>query len=118
MADMYEGLLGNEHPGTLRCRLWLCKVLRVRGSLEESENCFNRPSDSRLELEGTERGHDRVHGGSEHSSGSDEEDGEAEMWMKRAVCCSQQIGGVKSMRTTRFWMTWEDSKKRKGNRVL
>ncbi|KAK2600016.1 hypothetical protein QQS21_005250 [Conoideocrella luteorostrata] len=35
-VDVSVRLLGREHPDTLRCQFWLGKVLRARGSMEES----------------------------------------------------------------------------------
>ena len=102
-AEMSERFLGSEHPDTLRCRFWLCKVLRARGSLEESHMILQQTVERQIETRGELRG-------STIESMADlstlllqmERMDEAEMWMKRALRCSQRIGGVTGTRAVRF----------------
>ncbi|KAJ8131255.1 hypothetical protein O1611_g2369 [Lasiodiplodia mahajangana] len=49
-------LLGDEHPDTLRCRFWLCKVLRARGSLSDSYRLHSKTVQQQIKTRGELRG--------------------------------------------------------------
>ena len=101
-AEMSDRFLGSEHPDTLRCRFWLCKVLRARGSLEESHRILQQTVKKQIETRGELRG-STIESMANLSTLLVQmmKMEEAEMWMKRALHCSQQIGGVESSRTLR-----------------
>ncbi|KAI0811393.1 hypothetical protein GGR55DRAFT_99653 [Xylaria sp. FL0064] len=102
--DMSVQLLGDEHPDTLRCRFWLCKTLRARGSLSDSYDLHSKTVQQQIKTRGELRGSTiesmaglstlLVQMGNMTA---------AEVWMRKALSCSEQIGGVDSARATKFW---------------
>ncbi|KAI0491036.1 hypothetical protein F4859DRAFT_520625 [Xylaria cf. heliscus] len=102
--DMSVQLLGDEHPDTLRCRFWLCKTLRARGLLRDSYELHSKTIQQQIKTRGELRGStiESMAGLSTLLAQMGNMTA-AEVWMRRALRCSEQIGGVDSARATKFW---------------
>lgn len=97
-------LLGDEHPDTLRCRFWLCKTLRARGLLSDSYHLHSKTIQQQIKTRGELRGSTiesmaglstlLVQMGNMTA---------AEVWMRKALRCSEQVGCVDNARATKFW---------------
>ncbi|KAI0097227.1 hypothetical protein GGR51DRAFT_566773 [Nemania sp. FL0031] len=102
--SMSVHLLGDEHPDTLRCRFWLCKTLRARGSLSDSYYLHSKTVQQQIKTRGELRG-STIESMASLSTLLVQMGNitAAEVWMRQALRCSEQIGGVDSARATKFW---------------
>ncbi|KAI1111768.1 hypothetical protein F5Y14DRAFT_300349 [Nemania sp. NC0429] len=102
--EMSVNLLGDEHPDTLRCRFWLCKALRARGSLSDSYHLHSKTVQQQIKTRGELRGSTiESMAGLSALLAQMGDITAAEVWMRKALHCSEQIGGVDSARATKFW---------------
>jgi tetratricopeptide (TPR) repeat protein len=103
-AKMSEKLLGIEHEITTRCKIYLCRVLRIRELFSESHDILLKIMEVKIkkskEMAGStiytmaELGVVLIEMGNMD---------DAYKWMKQALCYCVEIGGIESRRAEQFF---------------
>ncbi|KAB2101691.1 hypothetical protein AG0111_0g10551 [Alternaria gaisen] len=103
-AKMSEKLLGIEHEITTRCKIYLCKVLKIRELFSESHDILLKIMEVKVKKLKEMRG-STIHAMAElgvvliEMRNMDD----AYKWTKQASCYCVEIGGIESRRAEQFF---------------
>ncbi|CAN9148603.1 unnamed protein product [Alternaria sp. RS040] len=103
-AKMSEKLLGIEHEITTRCKIYLCKVLKIRELFSESHDILLKIMEVKVKKLKEMRGstiHTMAELGVVLIEMGNMDD--AYKWMRQALCYCVEIGGIESRRAEQFF---------------